>query len=172
MLVIDDNSTARDLISEYLSQAGFAVITAAGGREGLELAKQHHPTAITLDVMMPELDGWTVLAALRGDPEVADIPVVMATIVDERKQRGHDAGSRRISHQADRTRQAGRAMVGAIQVARRTDAGVGRRRRRNAARARSLLARTAALAACRCRQWTGRTRPPRGRARPMSSCST
>jgi len=86
VLVIDDDSTARDLISEYLSQAGFAVITAASGREGLKLAKEHHPTAITLDVMMPELDGWTVLAALRGDPEVADIPVVMATIVDERKR--------------------------------------------------------------------------------------
>jgi signal transduction histidine kinase/CheY-like chemotaxis protein len=86
VLVIDDDRTARDLISDYLSQAGFAVITAAGGREGLKLAKEHHPTAITLDVMMPDLDGWTVLAALRGDPELADIPVVMATIVDERKQ--------------------------------------------------------------------------------------
>jgi len=86
VLVIDDDRTARDLISEYLSQAGFAVITAASGREGLKLAKEHHPTAITLDVMMPELDGWTVLAALRGDPELADIPVVMATVVDERKR--------------------------------------------------------------------------------------
>ena len=86
VLVIDDDRTARDLASEYLSQAGFAVITAAGGREGLKLAKEYHPTAITLDVMMPDLDGWTVLAALRGDPELADIPVVMATIVDERKR--------------------------------------------------------------------------------------
>src|SRR5262249_53934243 len=69
----------------YLGQAGFAVITAAGGREGLRLAKEHHPIAITLDVMMPDLDGWTVLSALRGDPALSDIPVVVASIVDERR---------------------------------------------------------------------------------------
>jgi CheY-like chemotaxis protein len=84
--VIDDDVTARDLIADYLRQAGFAVITAAGGREGLKRAKDHHPIAITLDAMMPDIDGWTVLAALRGDPQLADIPVVMATIVDERRQ--------------------------------------------------------------------------------------
>jgi CheY-like chemotaxis protein len=61
------------------------VITAAGGREGLKRAKEYHPIAITLDVIMPDIDGWTVLAALRGDPELADIPTVMATIVDERR---------------------------------------------------------------------------------------
>jgi CheY-like chemotaxis protein len=86
VLVIDDDATARDLISDYLGQAGFTVITAAGGREGLKRAKEYHPIAITLDVMMPDIDGWTVLAALRGDPELADIPVVMATIVDEHRR--------------------------------------------------------------------------------------
>jgi signal transduction histidine kinase/CheY-like chemotaxis protein len=86
VLVIDDDQTARDLIVDYLRQAGFSVITAAGGREGLRLAKQYHPIAITLDVMMPDLDGWTVLSAIRSDPELADIPVVMATVVDERRQ--------------------------------------------------------------------------------------
>ena len=85
VLVIDDDPTARELISEYLRQAGFTVITAAGGREGLKRAKEYHPIAITLDVMMPDIDGWTVLAALRGDPALADIPVVMATIVDEQR---------------------------------------------------------------------------------------
>jgi signal transduction histidine kinase/DNA-binding response OmpR family regulator/HAMP domain-containing protein len=86
VLVIDDDQTARDLIREHLHQAGFSVIAAGGGREGLRQAKQYHPLAITLDVMMPDLDGWTVLAALRGDPDLADIPVIMATIVDERRQ--------------------------------------------------------------------------------------
>jgi signal transduction histidine kinase/CheY-like chemotaxis protein/HAMP domain-containing protein len=86
VLVIDDDATARDLIADYLRQAGFAVITAAGGAEGLKRARDHHPIAITLDVMMPDIDGWTVLAALRGDPQLAGIPVVMATIVDERRQ--------------------------------------------------------------------------------------
>jgi signal transduction histidine kinase/CheY-like chemotaxis protein/methyl-accepting chemotaxis protein len=85
ILVIDDDATARDLIADYLRQAGFTVITAAGGREGLKRAKEHHPIAITLDVIMPDIDGWTVLAALRGDPELAGIPTVMATIVDERR---------------------------------------------------------------------------------------
>jgi adenylate cyclase len=85
VLVIDDDATARELIADYLRQDGFAVITAAGGREGLRRAKERHPIAITLDVMMPDIDGWTVLAALRGDPELADTPVVMATIVDEQR---------------------------------------------------------------------------------------
>jgi adenylate cyclase len=85
VLVIDDDPTARELVSEYLREAGFAVITAAGGREGLKRAKEYRPIAITLDVMMPDIDGWTVLAALRGDPALADIPVVMATIVDEQR---------------------------------------------------------------------------------------
>jgi len=86
VLVIDNDPTARELISDYLRQAGFSVITATGGREGLKLAKEHHPIAITLDVTMPDLDGWTVLAALRGDPQLSDIPVVIATILDERRQ--------------------------------------------------------------------------------------
>ena len=65
--MIDDDATARDLIADYLRQAGFTVITAAGGREGLKRAKKYHPIAITLDVIMPDIDRWTVLAALRGD---------------------------------------------------------------------------------------------------------
>jgi CheY-like chemotaxis protein len=85
VLVIDDDETARDLISDYLAQAGFTVITAADGVEGLKRAKEYHPIAITLDVLMPDLDGWTVLAALRGDPELADIPTIMTTIVDEQR---------------------------------------------------------------------------------------
>ena len=83
--MIDDDETARDLISDYLAQAGFTVITAADGVEGLKRAKECHPVAITLDVLMPDLDGWTVLAALRGDPELADIPTIIATIVDEQR---------------------------------------------------------------------------------------
>ena len=61
-------------------------MTAEGGREGLKRAKELRPTAITLDVMMPDLDGWSVLAALRQDPELAEIPVIMITIVDEHRR--------------------------------------------------------------------------------------
>jgi signal transduction histidine kinase/DNA-binding response OmpR family regulator len=83
VLVIDDDATARELIATHLRDEGFAVVTAAGGREGLKRAQELHPAVITLDVLMPDVDGWTVLAALRGNPELADIPVVMATIVDQ-----------------------------------------------------------------------------------------
>jgi adenylate cyclase len=83
VLVIDDDPTARELIANHLRGAGFAVVTAAGGREGLKRAKELHPIAITLDVLMPDIDGWTVLAALRGNPELSNIPVVMATITDD-----------------------------------------------------------------------------------------
>jgi PleD family two-component response regulator len=77
VLVIDDDATARELISDHLKAGGFSVVTAAGGVEGIKLAKELQPTAITLDVMMPDLDGWSVLAALRQNPDLADIPVIM-----------------------------------------------------------------------------------------------
>jgi signal transduction histidine kinase/CheY-like chemotaxis protein len=86
VLVIDDDATARELIADHLKAEGFSVATAAGGVEGLKLAKDLRPTAITLDVMMPDLDGWSVLGALRQDPELADIPVIMITIVDEHRR--------------------------------------------------------------------------------------
>jgi signal transduction histidine kinase/CheY-like chemotaxis protein/HAMP domain-containing protein len=86
VLVIDDDATAREFIADHLKAEGFSVATAAGGVEGLKLAKDLRPTAITLDVMMPDLDGWSVLAALRKDPELAEIPVIMITIVDEQRR--------------------------------------------------------------------------------------
>jgi CheY-like chemotaxis protein len=58
------------------------VVTAAGGEEGLRLARELRPHVIILDVIMPEMDGWTVLRTLKDDPEVADIPVLMVTVVD------------------------------------------------------------------------------------------
>src|SRR5499433_265615 len=86
VLVIDDDATARELIADQLKAEGFSVVTAEGGVQGLKLAKELLPTAITLDVMMPDLDGWSVLVALRQDAELADIPVIMVTIVDEHRR--------------------------------------------------------------------------------------
>ena len=86
VLVVDDDATARELIAEQLKAEGFSVATAAGGLEGLKLAKDLRPIAITLDEMMPDLDGWSVLAALRQDPELAEIPVIMITILDEHRR--------------------------------------------------------------------------------------
>ncbi|HLF39182.1 MAG TPA: response regulator, partial [Burkholderiales bacterium] len=71
---------------------GFSVVTADGGREGLRLTRELHPAAITLDVIMPDLDGWTVLAAIKGDPTLADIPVILMTVMDE-KNRGYSLGA-------------------------------------------------------------------------------
>jgi signal transduction histidine kinase/CheY-like chemotaxis protein len=86
VLVIDDDQTARELLTSYLAEEGFAVETAATGVEGLRRARELRPAAITLDVMMPDIDGWTVIAALKGDPELAAIPVVIVTIVDEARR--------------------------------------------------------------------------------------
>jgi len=84
VLVVDDEAAVRDLMHRFLTKEGFRVVTAAGGEDGLRLARELRPDAITLDVMMPGMDGWAVLSALKADPDVADIPVVMLTIVDDR----------------------------------------------------------------------------------------
>jgi adenylate cyclase len=86
VLVIDDDTTARELLADQLKAEGFSVATASGGLEGLKLAKELRPSVITLDVIMPDLDGWSVLAALRQDSELAEIPVIMVTILDEQRR--------------------------------------------------------------------------------------
>ena len=92
VLVIDDDPNTRDLLVRFLLKEGFAPQTAADGRRGLELARQLRPALITLDVMMPELDGWSVLAALKADAMLATIPVVMVTMADGR-ERGFSLGA-------------------------------------------------------------------------------
>jgi signal transduction histidine kinase/CheY-like chemotaxis protein len=84
VLVIDDDASAREVIQRMLAKEGYRVIQASGGREGLRLARETRPDVITLDVMMPGMDGWAVLGALKADPVLALTPVVMLTIVDER----------------------------------------------------------------------------------------
>jgi len=84
VLVIDDDAQARDLIERSLGKEGFRVVLAGDGKRGLELAKQLKPDVITLDVMMPGMDGWAVLTALKADPATGDIPVIMLTIVDDK----------------------------------------------------------------------------------------
>ncbi len=92
ILVIDDEPVARDLLQRFLVKEGFRVETAANGEDGLRLARDLKPAVITLDVMMPGLDGWAVLASLKADPELAAIPVVMLTIVDN-KNLGYALGA-------------------------------------------------------------------------------
>ena len=84
VLVIDDDPAQRDLMVRFLERQGFVAMAAADGAAGLEMARLRQPRAILLDVMMPKMDGWSVLTALKSDPKLAAIPVVMVTFVDER----------------------------------------------------------------------------------------
>jgi signal transduction histidine kinase/CheY-like chemotaxis protein len=92
ILVIDDDPSVRDLMSRFLGKLGFHVAAAADGEEGLLLAKKVRPLLITLDVVMPECDGWTVLRRLKSDPELAEVPVIMVTVVDNQAM-GLDLGA-------------------------------------------------------------------------------
>jgi len=92
ILVIDDDPAVRDLMSRFLTKLGFRVVAAAGGEEGLRLAREVRPLVITLDVIMPECDGWIVLSKLKSDPNLAQIPVIMVTVVDNEAM-GFDLGA-------------------------------------------------------------------------------
>ena len=85
VLVIDDDPAARKLMRHYLSREGFGVVEAPDGESGLTMARERRPDVITLDILMPGMDGWAVLSALKSDPAVAGIPVILATIVDEER---------------------------------------------------------------------------------------
>ncbi|MEG4067019.1 urea ABC transporter substrate-binding protein [Microcoleus sp. Pol11C2] len=86
VLVIDDDPDARDLMTRCLSKQGFRVRSSASGQGGLMLAKDLLPDAIILDVMMPSMDGWAVLSALKADRDLVDIPVIMITFLDDQNQ--------------------------------------------------------------------------------------
>jgi len=85
VLVIDDDPTALDLLERTLQGAGVRVVTASDGPEALKLARTLRPAAITLDVLMPGMDGWEVLGQLKADPETSAIPVIMVTMTSDRK---------------------------------------------------------------------------------------
>ena len=86
VLVIDDDPAIRDLIKRFLEKEGFWVETAENGPQGLQKARETHPDIITLDVMMPGMDGWTVLSHLKSDPSLSPVPVLMLTMLDEREK--------------------------------------------------------------------------------------
>jgi signal transduction histidine kinase/CheY-like chemotaxis protein len=107
VLIIDDEPAVHDILQRTLARYGFHTQSAFSGEDGLRLARKLHPQAITLDVMMPGTDGWSVLTALKADPELADIPVVMLTIVDS-KNLGYALGAAEyLTKPIDRERLAG-----------------------------------------------------------------
>ncbi|HEY1404535.1 MAG TPA: response regulator, partial [Pyrinomonadaceae bacterium] len=84
VLIIEDDMDAAALLSETISRAGYRVRVARDGTTGLQLARELEPAAVTLDVMMPGMDGWRVLQALKSDRRMAQIPVIVCSIVDSR----------------------------------------------------------------------------------------
>jgi CheY-like chemotaxis protein len=82
VLIVDDDRLVRDLLRRFLTKEGFRVMAAVSGEEGLRRARELRPALITLDVVMSGMDGWTMLKALKADPALAAVPVVMITIVD------------------------------------------------------------------------------------------
>jgi signal transduction histidine kinase/CheY-like chemotaxis protein len=92
ILVIDDDQDSRDLLRRTLEGDGHIVVTASDGEEGLELARKQPPSLITLDVMMPGMDGWAVLKELKSDPGLQRIPVMMVTI-EGKQDLGYSLGA-------------------------------------------------------------------------------
>lgn len=86
VLVIDDDLAVQEIMRRFLTKEGFEVRTATTGEAGLHLAQTLRPDVITLDVLLPNMNGWTVLSALKADPELADIPVIVMSMIDDRDQ--------------------------------------------------------------------------------------
>jgi signal transduction histidine kinase/DNA-binding response OmpR family regulator len=92
VLIIDDDPAVRDLMQSFLGKEGYRIAVATGGEEGLKRARELRPDVITLDVAMPSMDGWSVLSALKADPALHDIPVIMLTMMDN-KSMGYALGA-------------------------------------------------------------------------------
>jgi signal transduction histidine kinase/CheY-like chemotaxis protein len=84
VMIVDDDPNARDLLAATVRREGYRVIAATDGEAALALAREWHPDVITLDVLMPRMDGWTVLTALKSDSELAEIPVIIVTVLADR----------------------------------------------------------------------------------------
>ncbi len=92
VLVIDDDPKVHELMHRFVGIEGFQISSAFTGEEGLKLAKKAHPAVITLDTLMPGLNGWEVLKRLKGDKSTAHIPVIMLTVVDD-KTKAYELGA-------------------------------------------------------------------------------
>jgi CheY-like chemotaxis protein len=84
VLVVDDDPSVCSLLAKTLEREGYRVIAAGNGVEALALAREQRPQAITLDVLMPQMDGWATLKELKADSALRDIPVIMVTVLNER----------------------------------------------------------------------------------------
>ncbi len=83
ILVVDDEAPIRQLLRQHLETESYRVMEAANGREAIAMSKEHRPHLIILDIMMPELNGFDVAAALKTDPQTMDIPIIILSIVED-----------------------------------------------------------------------------------------
>jgi CheY-like chemotaxis protein/anti-sigma regulatory factor (Ser/Thr protein kinase) len=86
VLVIEDDPASAELLTIYLEGAGYQAVVARDGASGLALARQLLPRAVILDILLPDVDGWELLARLKGEPATAALPVVVVSMLDERSQ--------------------------------------------------------------------------------------
>jgi signal transduction histidine kinase/CheY-like chemotaxis protein len=84
VMIVDDDPNARDLLAATVRREGYRVVAATDGETALTLAREWHPGVVTLDVLMPRMDGWAVLTAFKSDPELAEIPVIIVTVLADR----------------------------------------------------------------------------------------
>jgi len=84
VLTVEDDPMAQELLRIYLEDSGYRIIQAYTAKEAINLAREHKPCAITLDILMPSRNGWDILQELKSIPETANIPVIIVSIVDNR----------------------------------------------------------------------------------------
>ncbi len=84
--MVDDEANIRRFLQHELSNRGYHVLEASGGKEAIDLARKHHPDLITLDVMMPDISGHDVTAVLKNDPTTKNIPILVLSIVEEKEK--------------------------------------------------------------------------------------
>ncbi len=92
VLVVDDDPSARRIITEHLIREGYRVVSAGSGPEAIEIARRERPDAITLDILMPQMDGWSVLTAIKRDTALSAIPVILVSMVGDRSM-GFELGA-------------------------------------------------------------------------------
>lgn len=109
ILVVDDEQDIREIIRFYLEDSGYEVIEASNGKEALELAQKHRPELITLDILMPGMDGFEVIKNLKEKDQTKDIPVIILSVVPE-NHRYHHAIAEYISKPFEKN-----ALIGAVE---------------------------------------------------------